>query len=455
MTIVKRISALLLLVALMQVAAPADAARPAWADTLEVSGGVMLADENGPPFWMLANQQGRISNDSGSGIFTRLRLMKQAEAAEGFDWTYGIDLTARTNGSPDLIWTDAYAGLAYKKLRLTVGQKAEVFGLADPLLTLGSEVYSRNAPTIPKIALSTDGYVGITEWLAFNAYLAHGWMGGESFVQDAYLHQKFLYLRFGGTNPDKGVNFYAGLHDLAVWGGEGKPKGFGDFVDVFLGNSGGAGATLGDQQNALGDHRGTVEFALEQKGHSRDWLLYAQTMFEDGSGTRFWYPGDYLLGASLINKNPDSRIARINLEYLDTRSTGKSPTGPDNYLTNGEYGGWVYEGFAIGHPFIRFTEGANHSFDPQNRVRGMNGSILMGFSNLFNPLVRVAWIENHGSFNNPLPRSQQTSVFAFDLTNTTTFARGWSLTQQISLDTGESMDPNLAVRFTIAKKLLP
>ncbi len=447
------VSAQVLFVALTPVVALAEDERPAWVDTLEVSGGVITAEGDGPPFWMLANQRGRVSNDSGSGIYTRLVVVKDAEADAGLDWTYGMDVTARTSGSPDLLWTEAYAGLAYKNVRLTIGNKAELFGLGDPVLTLGSEVYSRNAPTIPKIALSTDGYVGITDWLAYKAYLAHGWMGDGALVKDAYLHQKYLYVRFGGTDPDHGVNVHVGLHDLAVWGGESNPSGAGDFVDVVFGNDGGDDATLSDQRNALGDHRGTIEFALELKGPGRDGLLYAQTLFEDGSGTRFWYPGDYLLGASLINKDPDSWMARVNIEYLDTRSTGNSPSGPDDYLTNSEYGGWVYEGFAIGHPFIRFLKGANGAYEPQNRVRGMNGSLLMTLGALVNPLVRVAWIENRGSFADPLPEDEQTSILAFDLSNTTNFGPGWSLIQQISLDTGDAIDPNLAIRFTLTKRI--
>jgi len=112
MFIVTRPSALWLCVALAPVALWADAVPPAWIDTLEVSGGALTADDDGPPFWMLANQRGRISNDSGSGICTRPVVLKSAAAAEGFDWSYGIDVTARPSGSPDLRWTDVYAGLA-------------------------------------------------------------------------------------------------------------------------------------------------------------------------------------------------------------------------------------------------------------------------------------------------------------------------------------------------------
>ena len=434
------------------VAAPLQAALPTGIDTLAVSTGFTSSKHAPPPFWMWANQNGRVSTESANSMFSRLRINKRADDEKTFDWFYGVDVTARTNSSEDLIWTDAYGGLTYKQFRLTVGRKAETFGLVDSLLSAGSEVYSHNAPTIPKIALATNGYIDLTEWLAVNAYLAHGWMGEERTIPNAYLHEKFLYLRLGETNPDYGINFYAGLHDLAVWGGDGQPSRLKDLLTVFFGKGGREGA-ITEQQNALGDHRGTIEFALQQKEIDRDWFLYAQTMFEDGSGLRFWYPGDYLLGVSMINKNRESPIARINIELLDTRSGAIITDAPDNYLINGFYGSWVYKGFGIGTPFIPFVKGVNDTIEPLNRVRVINAGVLMSFSKLINPLLRVAYMENYGSINNPLRDNQKTSMVACDLTNTSTIAHGWSLTQQLSLDAGKSIAPNAAFGLTITKTI--
>jgi len=431
---------------------PAQAALPAGIDTLQVSTGFLFSKQTLPPFWAYANNNGRVSTERASSMFTRLRINKHADDEKTFDWYYGVDVTARTNSSQDLIWTDAYAALAYKNLRLTLGRKAETFGLVDTLLSAGSTVYSRNAPTIPKVSLATNGYVDLTDWLAVNVYLAHGWLGEERTIPNSLLHEKFVYLRLGESYPDQGLNFYAGVHDLAVWGGDGQPSGLKDLLNVFLGKGGSNGA-ITEQQNALGDHRGTIEFALQQKESDRDFFLYVQTMFEDGSGLRFWYPGDYLLGVSMINKNKESHFARINLELLDTRSGAIITDYPDDYLTNGYYGAWVYKGFGIGTPFIPFVKGADNSYSPLNRVRVINTGVLLRFTKLVNPLVRVAYIENYGSIGNPLPDNQKTSMVACDLTNTTPIAHGWSLTQQLSLDAGKSISPNPAFGLTITKTI--
>ena len=400
-----------LVIILMLICLPslASAALPITIDTLEVSTG-FLTSKNTLPFWTWVNQNGRVPTQHSTlstqnSFFTRLRINKHPNTEKDIDWFYGLDVTDRTNATQALIFTDAYTGLTYKQFRITLGRKAETFGLADSLLSSGSEVYTQNAPTIPKIALSTNGYIDLTDWLAFNAYLAHGWMGTDQYVKNAYIHQKYFYLRFGSSDPDNGVNFFTGFHDIASWGGDNLPSSFKDYLNVFTGKGGTVGSIY-DQQNALGDHRGTIEFALQQKDPDRDWYLYAQTMFEDASGFRFWYPGDLLFGVSMINKNPDTPIARLNLELLDTRYDGNSltPTDMDNYFKNFEYSGWVHQGYAIGTTFIPFIQSENNWFEPLNKVQVINASIILHITKHLNPRIRLARIQNFGSFDNPHTR---------------------------------------------------
>ena len=449
-----------LVIILMLICLPslASAALPITIDTLEVSTG-FLTSKNTLPFWTWVNQNGRVPTQHSTlstqnSFFTRLRINKHPNTEKDIDWFYGLDVTDRTNATQALIFTDAYTGLTYKQFRITLGRKAETFGLADSLLSSGSEVYTQNAPTIPKIAISTNGYIDLTDWLAFNAYLAHGWMGTDQYVKNAYIHQKYFYLRFGSSDPDNGVNFFTGFHDIASWGGDNLPSSFKDYLNVFTGKGGTVGSIY-DQQNALGDHRGTIEFALQQKDPDRDWYLYAQTMFEDASGFRFWYPGDLLFGVSMINKNPDTPIARINLELLDTRYDGNSltPTDMDNYFKNFEYSGWVHQGFAIGTPFIPFIQSEKNWFEPLNKVQVINASIILHITKHLNPRIRLARIQNFGSFDNPIPDNQKTTIFVTDITNTTPIAKSWTLTQQIALDAGKTIHPNPALGLTIKKQI--
>jgi len=387
-----------------------------------------------------------------------MQAVKKIKESDLPVWFYGIDATMNRDSQHNVVLTDAYAGVSYGGLNLFAGKKAEFFGLADTLLTAGPNVYSRNAPTIPKIAISTNGFIELNDLFAVNAYFAHGWMGDENFVKNAFLHQKFLYLRYGESNPRKGINIYAGIHHLAIWGGTNRvngehyPSGLDDFWRVISGKAGDAGAAGIDRQNALGDHRGSIDYALLLKGRQRDWHVYAGTLFEDGSGIKLfkWY--DYFAGVSMINKGVNGVLKRVNFEVFNTMNHGNNPWEPDNYFNNYEYqSGWTYNGFGIGHPFIRFITGKNYQYTAQNRVRAVNASALLHFSRLANPYLRMAYSENYGYVNEPLSDNNQIKIFSFDITNTSFLYDGWSLTQELCFDTGKNVNGVIGGSVTVTK----
>ena len=453
---------LLLAVAMVTFAAPYEAKaseynRSEWFDSLVVSAGAILSAHDKQPFWLQSNQHGRFGRE-GNLFYTRFRLGKQGDNEKKFDWSYGVDVTRRSGSNSDVSWTDAYAGLRYKNFKLTVGRKSEFFGLADSLLTAGPEFYSSRAPNIPKIVLSTNGFVNIADDFAINAYLAHGVMGEEQYVKNAYLHQKFLYLRYGTPNPYEGINIYAGLHHVVIWGGTERvtgfryPSGLNDFAKVFFGKAGGSNASANDQAYALGNHLGSIEYAIQVKGDERDWFLYAQTLFEDSSGlvgAGFIKPGDYLVGLSLINKEPGATIKRINLEYLDTTGESMNSDGSGSYFNHYEYAsGWTYEGYGIGHPFISSIPGPNNRWYAQNWLQGANAGMALEFSDLFNPVIRIAWIRQKGIMYNPRPAED---TFAFTIANSSRLGKNWTFEQAFFFDAGKAMEPNAAMLFSISR----
>ena len=75
MTISTRISVFLIVILQISAVSPAFAFDPVLIDSVEVTGGVTVSKETPPPFWMEANRDGRISRESGSSFFTRLRLL--------------------------------------------------------------------------------------------------------------------------------------------------------------------------------------------------------------------------------------------------------------------------------------------------------------------------------------------------------------------------------------------
>ncbi len=432
--------------------------RSAWLDYTEVSTGGVLATGDEAPFWMWANSYGRNSYDNASG-YVRLRFGKEVQEHDGgLDWFYGFDATGRLDSGTDIVWTDAYVGLTYSKFELYAGKRAEFFGLADTLLTAGPELYSRNAPPLTKIVLRTHDYFPVFDWFAVNGYLAHGWMGDDRFVKDAYLHQKYLFVRLGSDEPDRGVNFFGGIHHLAIWGGEGKPSSFDDFWRIFFGKGGGEDAPPGEQSNALGDHFGSFEYALKVKSEAWDYMLYYQTLFTDSSGMK-WYgiwpqnAEDIMFGFSLIRKERGKGFQRFNIEYLNTRDHGGKPNEQDNYFDHRSIyrSGWINDGYALGHPFIRFDEGNDFDNAPHNKVRGINVGATLQFSKFVNPLVRIAYIEDYGNAYDT--DAERRKLYAFDITNTSFLSDGWSLVEQIALDTGDNISTSLGVGLTIRKSL--
>ena len=429
-----------------------QAAKPALIDSVNVSVGTVVSSKHDLPFWLWANQDGRVPQ-VGNSSFTRLRLGRKADDEKELDWMYGVDVTMRSNSAePATRWTDAWGGLVYKNLQLTFGRKSEIFGLADSLLTAGPEVNSRNAPTIPKIAISTRGYFQLTDMLGVNAYFAHGWFGTDPYSSGPFLHEKFVYFRFGDTWPDDGINFYAGIHDNCVWGGKDQPSSFTDYLRVVSGRQGGSNAAWYDKANALGDHKGTLETALQFKGADRDWYLYGMTMFEETGGFRLFQPGDWFVGASLTFKDPDSRVQRLNVECIDTRKQSSGANTETRFY--GNYGGWVHDGYGIGMPFIPFVQGPGNTWYPLNLIKAFSGAVLTRFSPMLNPLFRISWVQVYGSDAidiSQIPPGKLAKTLSLSLANTMHINRTWSLSQQFSADFSKNTTPAIGAFFSISK----
>ena len=430
-----------------------QAANPALIDSVNVSVGTVVSSKHDLPFWLWANQNGRVPKE-GNSSFTRLRLGRKADEKKEIDWMYGVDATMRSNSAePTTRWTDAWAGLVYKNLQLSVGRKSEIFGLADSLLTAGPEVNSLNAPTIPKIAISTRGYVDLINMVSVNAYFAHGWFGTDPYSSGPYLHEKFVYFRFGDTWPDDGVNVYAGIHDNCIWGGKDQPSSFTDYLRIVSGHQGGSNATLSDQENSLGDHKGTLETALQFKGPDRDWYLYGMTMFEETGGFRLFQPGDWFVGASLTIKDPESRVQRLNVECIDTRMQSAGGLNTENRFS-GQYGGWVHESYGIGMPFISFVQGPGNTWYPLNLIKAYSGSVLTRFSPMLNPLFRISWVHAYGSdpaIISQIPDDKLARTLSLSLANTMHINRTWSLSQQLSADFSKNSSPTIGAFFSTSK----
>ena len=348
--------------------------------------------------------------------------------------------------------------------------------------------WSGNALPFPKVQLHTPGFVPIKftkNLLAFRAGYAHGWLI-NAYIQDSYLHQKYLYGRLG--KPNWRVRFYGGLNHQVQWGGHAEylintplavdgnlSTSFQDYLSLVVGNYPDAlendRFTGFDGTNRLGNHVGSYDFALEWKGRQHNWLLYHQHIYEDASGLAFQNVPDGLTGLRFLNYPTSTsrfHIDRVVLEWLSTTDQS-GPTfdplaryqGADNYFNHSQYReGWSYQGRTIGTPFIMPRTDlipdiqntfAGNGFYPNNRVVAWYLGTMSFFQKGPAITTRVSYSRNFGSYKQPYPQVfRQLSALVsaqWVLHNQS----GLHLTTTLALDRGELM-PDAFSSYVSVKK---
>ncbi|QJW88142.1 hypothetical protein HNV11_01480 [Spirosoma taeanense] len=418
--------------------------------TVEV--GALTASASQTPFWLRTNQYGTIPTRGSFGTLRlgalrnyRVRPDSASKRKTWLDWGYGLQAVLNigpqpTANNPALLLPDAYVKVRLGWLELFGGNRREVAGLGDTLLTSGFVAWSGNALPFPKLQLHTPEFVslGFTKKLiALRAGYAHGWLI-NSYVRGSYLHQKYLYGRFG--KPHWKVRFYAGLNHQVQWGGRadyligtplavaGKlPTSFRDYLSLVTGNYPddlqNDRFTDFDGTNRIGNHVGSYDFGLEWHGRSVNYLLYHQHLYDDASGLALQNLPDGLTGLRFLNARPvrsGFQLRRVVVEWLSTTNQSGptfDPTaryqGGDNYFNHSQYiQGWSYRGRTLGTPFIApradlapaVETYAGGGFFPNNRVvawyAGTEGRFRQGHM----LTARFSYSRNFGTFNQPYPQ---------------------------------------------------
>ncbi|WP_375444079.1 capsule assembly Wzi family protein [uncultured Fibrella sp.] len=446
------------------------------------------------PFWLRTNQYGIVSLGGSAGTlrasafrdYRPVSPTADSVARKGhsrFDWGLGLSVVGNT-GPVDLtnndltdarqvLWPEVFAKIRFGQFELFGGRRREVYGLGDTTLTSGFVAWSGNAIPFPKIQLHTPNFVPI-RWLrnavAFRVGYAHGWFTQPN-IQGAMLHQKYVYLRFG--KPTAKLAFTTGLNHQVQWGGRADylrntifsvdgqlPDTFKDYVAVVLAKYPDAFAndrfTEFDGTNRVGNHVGSIDFALEWKDARRSWQLYHQHIYEDASGIAFQNVPDGLTGLRWLNRKVDRagtfRLTRVVVEVLtttdqsgDTFDFKRRFQGRDNYFNHGQYvQGWSYQGRTIGTPFIAprttFTQVVNANegggFFPNNRLVMWYAGAQAQVKTVY-LTARVAWSRNFGSYDQAFPVVyQQTSAMLAGQGRLPRLPNVW-LTASLALDRGE------------------
>ncbi|WP_031428808.1 capsule assembly Wzi family protein [Flavimarina sp. Hel_I_48] len=401
------------------------------------------------PFWTYANKYGRLDKESTffilgeAGYGTQINSSNRLEVHGGLFKGDGSNRSFRID--------QLYAKYTYKNILLNIGSWHRSVELHDLSSVGGDIIWSGNARALPGAELQFLKGTHIFNWLEFKGKLGHYFLGNDRYVENAQVHYKNL--TFVMTLSEKDL-FTIELDHYAQFGGTSKtygkqPSAFSDYLRIFIGSNGGAGATESDQANALGNHLGSYTFTYDMQRSDYDIKLYHQTIFEDTSGREFRNFPDGVWG---IYFKPQKKgfVNAFLYEFVQTVSqSGKFVPPPngnfrggDNYFNNSMYqSGWTYKGRIIGLPFII----------PNENGRGIkiNRSFVhhLGLSGSFYTIeytLKTSYVRNLGTYNKPFDAIEEAvySYLGFDYPTKVGVFKA-----QFSADFSNQTDRILAIGF--------
>ncbi|MGR3811440.1 capsule assembly Wzi family protein [Jiulongibacter sp. NS-SX5] len=450
-----------------------------------------LTTGNQLPFWLQSNQYGEVPFE-GNVIQGMVSVHHEYDSTYSVDQRlnkmamgYGLRAVGNVGRIIDLRLTEAYLKGRTGPFEFFAGRRREIIGLVDTTLSSGSYIWSGNALPLPKVQLSIPNYTPIlkNKLLSLKGTYAHGWFGSTDSVQNYYLHQKTFYARLG--KPQWQIKFYAGFNHQVQWGGKPAvpfydaktdqiissfPSDFATYINVVSGVSLNKNLDAGEIKdgvpfneafNRAGNHLGTIDIALDFKTHLGTFMLYRQSIYEDGSLFYLNNISDGLLGLSFKS----SRL-RVDLEYLDTRSQGGNTgsgnvipqlRGFDNYFNNSLYeDGYTYLRRTLGTPFLmpfhQLSSNAesstiNPNFLYFNRVKAIHTSLSYWLPNL-QAHAKYSFIESPGRYGSEqVLKNHSASICLLYKTG--------SMHYQLSVatDVGDFWKSRRGVQLSVVKKL--
>ena len=433
-------------------------------------------------FWQQANQNAEVpeykyANARAKATFSKSYANDSLGSRKIVDWGVGATAILSASKEPTLFFSQLYAQARVWKIELSLGRRYENIGLIDQELSSGSYSFSNNALPIPKVQLSSLGFLEAPftkRLLAFKFNYADGLIGktqADPFnrfvnIEETFLHQKSLYGRLG--KPQWKVNFYGGFSHQVMWGGEYQiwPTGF-----LLTRQERYFGVVQGEPWSGsrIGNHVANIDLAFSYRSKKADWFFYRQNLVEDGSLFRgLSNITDGLNGVSAVFKNFESKksyIKKVTLEVLSTFNQG----GVDVDFTTGKFGaddyfnhyiylsGWSYGGRTLGTPFIPPTTTTNQTlpqsanFTNNNRLfllhLGLKGVVLEKYQFL----TKLSFSSNSGTFVAPFPSATNQFSGLVQMSRKSSFLRGSELIGSLSLDVGKLYPNRVGLYIGIRK----
>jgi len=379
-----------------------------------------------------------------------------------FDYGFGVELDGNVGVKQSRFFpNELYVEGKFYFLNIFAGYKHEVYGNQDTELSSGGMLWSQNSRPIPKISIETNGFVDIPYtkgYVAVKGGLSHGWFNDNVGMTGLLLHQKYIAINLGGTFP---VNLNYGLYHVAQWGGTSSygtiPATLDNYLRIFMGKSGSAGASESDQINVLGNHIISQNLGLDIKFQSAIVSLYWQNLTEDPP-IRFITAApnvkDGLWGLSV--KFPKFKLFnKFVVEYLSTTDQsgpwhdldGVIFGGDDRYFYNDQIPqGWSYRGMTIGNPWL-----TSPKYNQDGSTTVMNDRVrLFYFSGKgqwksLDYKLTTAYSENFGFGNPSFTNCKRQLSYQIETSTALKMIKNARVSLAISGDNGTMYGNNIAI----------
>lgn len=321
------------------------------------------------PFWFYANKGGTVDSRSANLLNQFYGTYNFISSNKRWSIETGFDAIARLSTNSSFHFTELYGASQYRAFQLQVGRFYDPIGLNNHDLSAGAMMMSKNAIPMPRIMIKNPDFISVPltdDVVQFKGMFSHGWFTEDRYVDNPYLHQKYLYLRvnieeFSGTG---------GIVHNAVWGGASPrygrlPQSFTNYLNVVLasGASEESNAPEGEKSNVIGNSLGAYEF--EAKYRFESFSISATRLFylEDGVSRRFRSPWDGVWGTNFIMDDSNSFVSAVTYEHINTKQQDAKPTqelGQANYYNHSIYrNGWANYGQPIGLPLMTYNRESN------------------------------------------------------------------------------------------------
>ena len=416
------------------------------------------------PFWMTSNKYGSIPNSNNLILETGIFKNFKEDSYYNHGVSYGIQTTASLADKNNLIINQLFLSFKWKNLALDLGAKHRDVLFEGLSSSNGEITYSNNARSMPGINIKLTEFIELPfakSWLKFKGNYSEYLMNDKRVVDNAQLHHKSLHFQFKLNSK---LNLISGVDHYVQWGGTSpefgkQPSGIKNYLKIITGNSGGANAAPGDQQNALGNHLGAYLLQLNKIGEKTDWSFYISHPFEDASGRELSNYPDNLFGLFIDFKKPTNFITHVLAEFSYTKDHGGKASAnnfKDNYFNNKIYkSGWTYFGRTIGSPFF-LTNPVGQDGITRGIVLGYNRftSINIGVKGVINSKIKYktnfSYTKYAGWFNSPIQNDKLYST-QFELNyHSEKFPLDFSL--GTSTDFGDLLPNNFGGYLKIIKK---